>query len=295
MPDLPKISIVTPSLNQHQFLEATIRSVLNQGYPNLEYVVIDGGSTDGSVEIIKKYASQLHYWASEKDNGHGHALNKGFARTSGEIMAWLNSDDMYTPWSFQVAAEIFSTFPHVNWIVGLNSWWNDKGVMTAVRRVPKNIYDFLLGNYAWIQQESVFWRRSLWERAGAFINQDYQFMVDGELWTRFFLHDELYCLDCILSGYRVHDDNRAVRNHDRCVAEMEKSIAVMRARCSREVLATAKTLRLVQFWKEAWPMKRLPVAKAGRRIFRSAHRRASYKTISYEQGHWKESTTPFSV
>ena len=161
---LPKISIVTPSFNQSRYLEDTIVSVLDQNYPNLEYVIIDGGSNDGSTEIIRRYENHLHYWVSEKDKGHGNAINKGFSHTSGEIMGWINSDDKYTPWSLEVIAEIFTLFPHVDWIVGYNSWWNEKGAMTSASRVHKNAVDFLLGNYKWVQQESVFWRRSLWER-----------------------------------------------------------------------------------------------------------------------------------
>ncbi len=187
-----KISVVTPSFNQSQFLEQTIQSVLSQNYSALEYVIIDGGSSDGSLNIIQSYDKQLSYWVSERDEGHGHALNKGFSRTTGEIMAWINSDDMYTPWAFETVAEIFLSFPHVMWIVGFNSWWNSAGAMTHASRGPKNIFDYLLGRYAWIQQESVFWRRSLWEKAGGYVNQEYELMVDGELWTRFFLHEPLY-------------------------------------------------------------------------------------------------------
>ena len=103
----PRISIVTPSCNQGRFLEETIRSVLLQGYPNLEYVIIDGGSSDGSVDIIRKYESQLAYWDSRPDSGMYYAINEGFAHSTGDIMAWLNSDDMYTPWSLRVVGEIF--------------------------------------------------------------------------------------------------------------------------------------------------------------------------------------------
>ena len=139
----PKISIVTPSFNQAPYIEETLQSVLGQNYPNLEYVVIDGGSADGSVDIIKKYEDQLHYFVSEKDFGHGHAINKGFAKTSGEIMAWINSDDKYMPWAFNVVAEIFKKFPEVDWIIGYNGIWNSQGVMTHAYRRPKNICEFL--------------------------------------------------------------------------------------------------------------------------------------------------------
>jgi glycosyltransferase involved in cell wall biosynthesis len=94
---IPKISIITPSFNQAQFLDATVQSILSQNYPNLEYIIIDGGSTDGSLEIIKKYEKHLHFWCSEPDAGQYDAINKGFAHSTGEIMAWLNSDDMYCP------------------------------------------------------------------------------------------------------------------------------------------------------------------------------------------------------
>ncbi len=114
----PKISIVTPSFNQGQFLEETIRSVLLQGYPNLEYIIIDGGSTDNSLEIIKRYEPWLSYWVSERDQGQTEALNKGFASASGEWMAWLNSDDIYLPGTLMKIARIIINNPAIHWLVG---------------------------------------------------------------------------------------------------------------------------------------------------------------------------------
>lgn len=224
----PTISIVMPSLNSEKYIGEAIESVINQNYPSLEFIVIDGGSTDNTINIIRSYEKHLTYWISEKDNGHGHALNKGFARSTGEIMAWLNSDDKYAPNAFFTVAKVFSQFPDVNWLVGKNSWWNKAGQQTAQKHVYKNIYDFLLGNYRWIQQESVFWRRTLWEKTGSHINEDYAFMVDGELWTRFFLEDDLWHIDAVLSGYRVHDTNRAALFMDCVIAEMERAIKELR-------------------------------------------------------------------
>lgn len=291
---LPKISIVTPSLNQAAFLEETIRSVLDQEYPSLEYVIVDGGSTDGSAGIIEKYGDRLHGWVSEKDQGHAHAINKGFSLTSGEIMAWINSDDKYLPWTFRVVAEIFTRFPRVSWITGFNAWWNDQGVLTAAGRCQRNIYDFLLGNYEWIQQESVFWRRSLWEKAGGCVDGSFRFMVDGELWSRFFLHDDLVSLDCILGGYRVHSGNRALRNRDACRAEMEKAVAAMRRKCSRDVLRGYPALKAVDVLKKALFLERVPFSRGLRGIV-PAFGKADYRNIWYKDGAWVERTLPFSL
>jgi glycosyltransferase involved in cell wall biosynthesis len=225
---LKKISIVTPSFNQGQFVRATIESVLGQGYPNLEYIVVDGGSTDGSVEIIREYADRLHYFISEEDNGHADALNKGFRQSSGEIMAWLNSDDLYHPWTLRTVAEIFGQHPSVEWIVGTQAFWSDRGVLLRSNNRYINLQDYVNGDFQWIQQESVFWRRSLWERAGASLNESYGLMVDGELWTRFFPLAELWHVHALLSGYREHGGNRARAMMDFCLAEMTRAISVMR-------------------------------------------------------------------
>ena len=175
----PKISVITPSYNQGKFIAKTIESVVNQHYPNLEYIVVDGNSTDNSSEVIKSYEDKISYWVSEPDKGHGNALNKGFAQSSGEIMAWINSDDLYMPWTLRTVAEVFTAYPEVDWIVGISSFIRNGGIFN-IDRVYKNIYDYLIGDFQWIQQESVFWRRSLWDKAGGHINEDMKLMVDGE-------------------------------------------------------------------------------------------------------------------
>lgn len=224
----PRISIVTANFNGGRFIEATLKSVLDQGYPNLEYIVVDGDSEDDSLGIIERHAPRLAHFESGPDRGHGDALNKGFAHATGEIMAWINSDDMYLPWTLNCVADIFASHPDVDWIVGTNAWWNAKGFLTHSHNVYKNIHDYLRGDYAWIQQESVFWRRRLWDRAGGRISTDYRLMVDGELWTRFFLNAELVHVHTLLGGYRAHGENRAARHLDDCHAEMRRAIGVMR-------------------------------------------------------------------
>jgi glycosyltransferase involved in cell wall biosynthesis len=260
----PKISIVTPSFNQAPYVRAALESVLDQNYPNLEYVVIVGGSTDGSAEIIREYQDRLAYVVSEKDGGHGEALNKGFRRTTGEIMAWLNSDDKYTPWAFETVASIFTEHPDVNWIVGTSGLWNDKGALIGAMRNLKNVHDFLRGDFAWIQQESVFWRRSLWERAGGGINEDFRFMVDGELWTRFFATDDLYHASCLFGGYRTHRDNRAIVHFDKCVEEMRHAIRLMQQKYPNITAGRPDVYRLLTYDIDAyiWKKEVLPREQA---------------------------------
>lgn len=208
MTDYPKISIITPNYNQAKYLEETILSVLNQGYPNLEYIIIDGGSTDNSVEIIKKYSDRLAYWESVPDKGMYDAIQKGFARSSGEIMAWINSDDMYQSRSFFTVAEIFQKFSQVNWLLGFPSVYDAQSRIVecphTLRQWSK--YDIYIGQYRWIQQESIFWRRSLWDKAGSKIDASLKYAGDFELWNRFFHIDHLYVTTAILSGFRMRDD-----------------------------------------------------------------------------------------
>jgi glycosyltransferase involved in cell wall biosynthesis len=231
----PKISIVTPSYCQDRFLEEAILSVLTQDYPNIEYVIIDGGSTDRSVDIIKKYEGRLAYWVSEPDKGHIHALNKGFTETTGEIMAWLNSDDKYPPWAFSVVADIFSSFSDVEWISSVYTIkWNKKGQAAEINyRGGFNRESFFRGTniagrdwYArsWIQQESTFWRRSLWDRAGGNVDTSLNFDLgpDFELWARFYKYADLYGVATPLGGFRRHGDQKTAHRWDEYVAECER-------------------------------------------------------------------------
>jgi glycosyltransferase involved in cell wall biosynthesis len=212
--NFPKISIVTPNFNQAKYLEQTILSVLDQAYPNLEYLIIDGGSTDGSVEIIKKYESRLAYWVSEPDKGLYDAVKKGFDKSTGDIMAWINSDDMYHRNAFFSVSEIFQTFQQTDWIMGLPTFYDEKGraISTgAFKRWSK--YDYFCGEYKWIQQESVFWRRSLWEKVSADFRTDLRYAGDLVLWTLFFRHAGLYCLPFFLSGFRYRSSNQFSLDH----------------------------------------------------------------------------------
>jgi glycosyltransferase involved in cell wall biosynthesis len=204
----PKLSIVTPNFNGDAYLEQTIESVLSQNYPNLEYIIIDGGSTDNSVDIIKKYENQLSYWISEPDNGLYDAIQKGFDKSTGEIMAWINSDDLYHPKAFFTVAEIFN-FNEVNWLQGIPSTFDEFGRTVAVNAIKRwSKLDYYLGNFKWIQQESVFWRRSLWEVSGERVDVEMKYAGDLELWLRFFRYEKLFVTNALLGGFRERSENQ---------------------------------------------------------------------------------------
>jgi glycosyltransferase involved in cell wall biosynthesis len=226
----PKISIVTPSFNQGQYLEETILSVLGQEYPNLEYIIIDGGSTDNSVEIIKKYEKQLAFWCSEKDNGMYDAIQKGFAKSTGEIMGWINSDDRYHAKSFFVLAQVFNSFPEVEWLQGNPTSIDEQGrIVSAFSSRKWSKYNFLRRDYKYIQQESTFWKRSLWEKAGSRLNTALKYAGDFELWLRFFDHARLYALNTALGAFRLRSENqlsldRIEDYHKEAEAEITKKL-----------------------------------------------------------------------
>lgn len=210
----PKISIVTPSFNQSSFIEETILSILDQKYPNLEYVIVDGDSTDGTVDIIKKYESHLTWWISEKDKGMYDALQKGFAKTTGEIMMWLNSDDLLHKGALRNIAEIFNQFPDVSWVTGINTRFDERSRVIGANEAKRfSKYDFCLYEYQWIQQESTAWRRSLWNQAGGHINSTARLAGDLELWSRLIQHGALYPCDILIGGFRFRSDNQLSVTH----------------------------------------------------------------------------------
>lgn len=197
--------------NGGRFLEETILSVLNQNYPNLEYIIIDGESTDNSLEIIKKYEDRLTYWISEKDEGQYHAVQKGFEKSTGDIMAWINSDDLYVPNSFYAVAQIFEEFPKVKWLMGIPREYNEQGVMMSRITLPWgrwSKYRYYTFDFQFIQQESSFWKRELWEQAGSNMDTSYMYAGDMELWARFFRHEKLHTTTATLAGFRYNSQNQ---------------------------------------------------------------------------------------
>lgn len=178
----PRASIVTPSYNQAEYLEETINSVLSQEYPNLEYIIIDGGSTDGSVDIIKKYERFLRYWVSEPDEGQSHAINKGWQRATGDIIAYLNSDDLYLPGTIAASVEQLRKHPETDLIYGNATHIDTAGKLLHRARPGPFSLDRLLHS-CFIPQPAVFMRRSLYERVGP-LSQSINFTMDYEYWLR---------------------------------------------------------------------------------------------------------------
>jgi len=199
----PLISIVTPSFNQGHYLETTIQSVLNQDYPNLEYLIIDGGSTDGSVEVIRKHAKRLAYWVSEPDRGQSHAIAKGLARARGEILAWLNSDDLYLDGALARVAEAHrksrADVIHGNLIViDENGREQDR-----IWDVPYNWYAYRCG-VQMIHQPAAFFTRAIYRRVGG-IREDLQWLMDLDLFYRFGeARARFHFVREFLAAFRVH-------------------------------------------------------------------------------------------
>jgi glycosyltransferase involved in cell wall biosynthesis len=205
----PRIALVTPVYNSARYLEQTIESVLAQGYPNLDYFIVDGGSTDGSTEIIRKYESRISGWLSEPDNGMYDALNKGFARTSGEIMGWISATDKLHPCGMAVVGSVFRDLPQVEWITGRRTAFSEEGETKRIDDVLVwSRWRFLMGaSRRHIQQESTYWRRNLWERSGGYVDASRRSASDFELWLRFFRHARLYAVDALIGGFREHADS----------------------------------------------------------------------------------------
>lgn len=263
----PKISIITPTFNGGKYLEETILSVLGQNYPNLEYIIIDGGSTDNSVEIIKKYESKLAYWVSEPDKGMYHALQKGFEKSTGELMAWINSDDMYHKNAFMSVAEIFSGIPQVNWLVGASTNYDEYGrtVFCNQSRAFSKL-DFLNNDYHWIQQESVFWRRSLWEKVGATLNIKLKYASDFELWSRFIQFGKLYVTHALIGGFRISRNNQlSFEHYDEYIEEVKMAIGVMNVSKEEQsilnkyknAIKVDKVLKSLKIFRRNWLSERI--------------------------------------
>jgi len=220
--DRPLISIVTPSFNQARYIEATIRSVLDQDYPAIEYIIVDGGSDDGSVDIIQRYASKLAWWVSEKDKGQTDALNKGFSQAKGQFLAWINSDDTYEPGTLSAAARYLEQHPEIGMVYADANFIDEKGQMIGHFPAAQTDYQRLRQGYVHIPQQTAFFRADLWQRVGP-LDPDFYFAMDYDLWVRLAkLAPLAYLSGQLWANFRLHSSGKTIAADDRCWPEMLK-------------------------------------------------------------------------
>jgi glycosyltransferase involved in cell wall biosynthesis len=215
----PLVSIVTPSYNQAPFLEETIRSVLDQDYPNLEYIIVDGGSTDGSLDIINRYADRLTWWVSEPDQGQTDALNKGLKQAHGDILAWLNSDDTYLPQAVSRAVSYLQVYPDTSMVYGDANLIDETGTVIGKFPARQTNYQRLRRGFVHIPQQAAFFRASLWRQVGP-LDPTFYFAMDYDLWVRLARIAPLQYVPELWANFRLHDAGKSVFADDRCWPEM---------------------------------------------------------------------------
>lgn len=225
-----RISVVTPSYNQGEYIEATLRSVLEQGYPDLEYLVMDGGSTDGTLAILERYRDRLTY-VSERDRGQAHAINKGLARATGDVLAWLNSDDLYLPDTLATVARLFAGRPDIDVVYGDIIIIDSDGEPLLYRPEIDFDYTILLYGTNYVYQPAVFWRRRATEAAGL-LDESLRYALDWEYFLRMarvgmrFWHAPQY-----LAGFRWH----AAAKSSQDMAGWRQEIQAVRARYTADL------------------------------------------------------------
>lgn len=219
MTDLPLVSIVTPSFNQVRYIEKTIQSVLMQDYPHIEYAVVDGGSTDGTIDLIKKYENKLAWWVSEKDKGQTDAINKGFNRSTGAILAWINSDDTYEPGAVSAAVEFLQTHPDVGMVYGGCNFINEDGRVIGKFNSAQTSHRLIREGYVHIPQQTMFFRSELWKQVGP-LDPSFYFAMDYDLWTRISARTEIKYVPQTWANFRLHTSGKTILADDRCWPEM---------------------------------------------------------------------------
>lgn len=217
----PKISIIVPSYNQGRFLEENILSIISQDYPDLELFIIDGGSTDNSVEVIKKYKSQITWWVSEKDKGQSDAINKGFERSTGQIMSWINSDDLLTPGALKRVASYFNELPEdVGLIHGGTIMFNNNKQKKEWGYSPASLERNLAGMA--FSQPSAFFLKKYLDIVGARVNEQLHYGMDYDLFSRLACVCRFVPVKDIFSKYRLHEQSKSVTDQDKFIGDWNR-------------------------------------------------------------------------
>jgi O-antigen biosynthesis protein len=207
---LPRITIVTPAISGDELLEATIRSVVHQDYPDLEYIVIEDGTSGDRRRVLEKYESHLCWQNCPPGTELCAALNLAFAKSSGEILGWLEPGDLLHTNGLHVIGSVFASFPKVEWITGRPFNFTPNGLPAGIKHLERwTQMRFLAGGNKYIHRDTTFWRRSLWERAGGSVAAEYGFAGEFELFVRYFRHARLYSVDALIGGYRTHPGNHS--------------------------------------------------------------------------------------
>ena len=224
----PKISIITVCFNMEKYIEQTIQSVLSQEYPNLEYIIVDGKSKDNTMNIVNKYKNKISKVISEPDNGMYHAIDKGIKASSGDIIAWINADDCYFPWTLQTVAFFFENNNNINWISGMSAFLDENRNLTSIythagAKSSKAIANgwHRDGVYGYLQQESMFWRRDLYFQSGG-LNVKYKFAGDFELWTKFALKSDLVSVSIPLGAFMKRSTGLSIGSRQKYLYEIEQ-------------------------------------------------------------------------
>ena len=215
----PLVSIITPSFNQADFLESTILSVIQQDYPRLEYIIVDGGSNDDSEEIIRKHEDQISSWSSEPDAGQTEAINKGFGRATGDILAYLNSDDLYRPGAVSEAVEFLSKHADVGMVYGDADYINETGQTIGRFPAAQTDYRRLRRGYVHIPQQAAFFRAELWEQVGP-LDPTFHFAMDYDLWVRIAALRPICYHPRTWAAFRLHGKAKTLSSADLCWPEM---------------------------------------------------------------------------
>ncbi len=216
----PLVSIITPSFDQARYLEATIKAVFEQDYPSIEYIIVDGGSTDGSVDILRKYEKKLAWWVSEKDKGQTDAINKGFARANGEILAWINSDDTYNPGAVSAAVRYLMEHPEIALVYSDCNYINEGGRIIGKFPASQTDYRRLREGYVHIPQQTMFFRAKYWKELGP-LDPSLYFAMDYDLWTRIARRSPFqYIAGQTWANFRLHSSGKTTTHDDHCWPEM---------------------------------------------------------------------------
>ena len=271
MTQWPRISVVTPSYNQGSFIEQTIRSVLDQDYPDLEYIIIDGGSDDETLDVIRRYESRVAYWVSEKDDGAAEAIAKGFRKATGKILAYLNSDDTYLPGTLRTVAAAMRD-PGVDVAFGNMYWMDPQGRIIGERRQTRfNRMGYLFGGSD-LTQPATFWTSDIYLRSGG-IDPSFRFAFDTDLFFRFALQEARFGhVNEFLASFRIHPQSKSSNDFEICEREMEHlrqnhlpfPYRSFRASCVRGMTRIQRALSYAAQGDLLWLLGRIPDRIRGR-------------------------------